>query len=315
MKKSIWLFAKITQFAILILFCFTLNCQKNGEEEIAVNTPQRLSAKVAGLTLNGWEIYDEVLQFTAESLYEKINGRAEFYLAYDVIGMTFASFEKSSDDGHFIDLSIYDMGTPTNAFGVFSGERTKGVSPIDICREGYRAGANYYIWKGQYYIQIVASDTTDEFQRIGIDLDRKVTDFLLDSGEVVWGLNALPQMGLVPGSVQYFLVNAMSLDFMRNTYTAQYTKGDAVVTIFLSQRDSQEIAGATVEKYIEYANKYGKGVKRVTVDGVELVSCDMNGNYDVVFQKGNLVGGVSYVEEENLAIQVAIDLWRQLHYE
>ena len=313
MKKSIRLFTKVKQFAILMLFCFTLCCQQKGEEEITVTKQQRISLKVAGLTVNGWEIYDEVLEFTVENLYEQINGRAEFYLAYDMIGMTFASFEKSTDDGHFIDLSIYDMGTPTNAFGVFSGERTKGVSSIDIGREGYRAGANYYIWKGQYYIQIVASDTTDEFQRIGRDLARKATDFLLDSGEVVWGLNALPQMGRVPESVQYFLVDAMSLDFMRNTYTAQYNKGDAAVTIFLSQRKSQEIAQVTVAKYIEYANQYGKGVKSLTVEGVELVSCDMNGSYDVVFQKGNLVGGVSAVEEESPAIQAAIDLWKQLH--
>jgi len=315
MKKSIWFFAKITQFAILILFCFTLNCQKKVEEEITVTEPQSLSSKVAGLTPNGWEIYDRILEFTAENLYEKINGRAEFYLAYDVIGMTFASFEKGTDNEHFIDMSIYDMDTPTNAFGVFSGERSKGVPPIGLGREAYRAGANYYIWKGQYYTQIVASDTTDEFQQLGLDLARKATDFLLDSGEPVWGLNALPQVDLVPGSVQYFLVNAMSLDFMRNTYMAQYTKGDAVVTIFLSQRDSQEIARATVAKYIDYANQYGEGVKSLTVDGLELVSCDMNGSYDVVFQKGNLVGGVSEVEEQSLAIQAAIDLWRQLPHE
>ena len=312
MKKSIWLFTKITHAAILILFCFTLNCQQKGEAELTVTASQSLSVKVAGLTLNGWEIYDKVLQFTAENLYEQINGRAEFYLAYDVMGMTFASFEKGTDNGHFIDLSIYDMGTPTNAFGVFSGERTRGVSPIDIGREAYRAGANYYIWKGQYYTQIVASDTTDEFQRIGLDLARKATDFLLDSGEPVWGLNALPQVDRVTGSVKYFLVNAMSLDFMRNTYVAQYNKGDAVVTIFLSQRESQEIARATVAKYIEHAKKYGEGVKGLTVDGLELVSCDMNGSYDVVFQKGNLVGGVSAVEEQSLTIQAAIDLWRQL---
>ena len=63
------------------------------------------------------------MQFGPENLYEQINGRAEYYLAYDVIGMTFASFDKSTDNSIFINLSIYDMGTPTNAFGVFSGER------------------------------------------------------------------------------------------------------------------------------------------------------------------------------------------------
>ncbi len=278
-------------------------------------SPQRLATMVASLTPEGWEIYDKVMQFTAENLYEQIDGRAEYYIAYDVIGLTFASFDKSTDNGISINLSIYDMGTPTNAFGVFSGERSIGAPRVKLGRDAYRSGANYYIWKGQYYIQIIALDTLDILKQVGLDMAEKLTTVLQDSGEPVWGLNALPQVDRLPESAQYFLVNAMGLDFMRNTYMAQYTKGDVVVTTFLSQRDSHEIAQVTVAKYIEYANQYGEGVKSLTVDGVELVSCDMDGNYDVVFQKGRLVGGVSMVEEQSLAIQAAIDLWRQLSNE
>ena len=315
MKKSIRLFIKITRIMILIPICFTLNCQQKAEEEIAATSPQSLSVKVAGLAPNGWEIYDKVLHFKAENLYKQINGRAEFYLAYDMIGMTFASFERSIKNEYFIDLSIYDMGTPANAFGVFSGERSKGISLTDLGRDAYRSGANYYIWKGQYYAQIIASDTTDELRRIGMDLARKVSDFLLDSGEPVWGLNALPQVDRIPESERYFLVDAMGLDFMRNTYIAQYTKEDAVVTVFLSQRDYEEYAHAAVAQYVEHANKYGEVVKRLTVNGVELISCDMGGSYDVIFQKGGIVGGVSAVEDQSLAIQAATDLLRQLRNE
>lgn len=315
MKKSIRLFTKITQVVILIPLCFTLNCQQKAEEEIAATSPQGLSVKVAGLAPNGWEIYDNVLHFKAENLYEQINGRAEFYLAYDMIGMTFASFERSAKNEHFIDLSIYDMGTPANAFGVFSGERSKGISLTDLGRDAYRSGANYYIWKGQYYAQIIASDSTDELRRIGMDLAQKVSDFLLDSGEPVWGLNALPQVDRIPESERYFLVDAMGLDFMRNTYIAQYTKDDAVVTVFLSQRDYEEYAHAAVTQYVEHANKYGEVVKRLTVDGVELILCDMGGSYDVIFQKGGIVGGVSAVEDQSMAIQAATDLLRQLRNE
>ena len=239
---------------------------------------QSLPVMVAGSTPQGWQIFDEVKQFTPENLYEQINGRAAFFLAYDMITMTYVSFVYGDETTRFINLSIFDMGTPTNAFGVFSAERSQGESPLDLGRAGYRSDANYFIWKGQYYIRIISAGTTDEFQRIGMDLARKVTDSLLDSGEQVWGLTALPLTDRMPESVQYFKVDAMGLDFMRNTYTAIYRKGNTLVTAFLSQQESIEAARAKVMRYTAYAKKYGKGTDRLKAGEMELVSCDMGGD-------------------------------------
>ena len=274
-----------------------------------------LPVMVAGYTPKGWRIFDEVKQFTPENLYEQINGRAAFFLSYDMIRMTYVRFVNSDETTQFINLSIYDMGTPTNAFGVFSAERSQGESSLELGRAGYRSDANYFIWKGQYYIRIISSEAADAFQRIGIDLAQKVTDFLLDSGEQVWGLTALPLTDRMPESVQYFKVDAMGLDFMRNTYTATYRKGNTLVTAFLSQLDSAESAQTKVVRYAAYARKYGKGIDRLKAGEVELVSCDMGGSYDVVYQKGRLIGGVSYVEDRGLAIRVAIEMWEKLRLE
>jgi uncharacterized protein DUF6599 len=271
-----------------------------------------LPAMVSGSTPKGWQIIDEVKQFTPENLYEQINGRASFFMAYDMIRMTYVSFGNTDKPSQFINLSIYNMGTPINAFGVFSAERSQGESILELGRAGYRSEANYFIWKGQYYIRIISSEATIEFQWIGMDLARKVTDFLLDSGEQVWGLTALPLTDRMPGSVQYFKVDAMGLDFMRNTYTATYRKGNTLVTAFLSQQDSVESARAKVVRYAMYAKKYGKGIDRLKAGEVELVSCDMGGSYDVIYQKGRLIGGVSYVEDRGLAIRVAIEMWENL---
>jgi len=276
---------------------------------------QSLPAMVSDSTPKGWQIFDEVKQVTPENLYEQINGRASFFIAYDMIRMTYVSFVNSDKTSQFINLSIYNMGTPTNAFGVFSAERSQGESPLELGRAGYRSDANYFIWKGQYYIRIISSEATNEFQWIGMDLARKVTDFLLDSGEQVWGLTALPLTDRMPESVQYFKVDAMGLDFMRNTYTATYRKGNTLVTAFLSQQDSAESARAKVVRYAKYAKKYGKGIDRLKAGEVELVSCDMGGSYDVVYQKGRLIGGVSYVEDRGLAIRVAIEMWEKLRLE
>jgi hypothetical protein len=274
---------------------------------------ESLSATLTGLTPEGWQLYDDtVLSFTAENLYEKINGRAEFYLAYDVVDMTFASYEDGTDGGQFIDVSVYDMDTPTFAFGVFAGERTFGAPPLGLGRDSYRSGANYYIWKGQYYIQIIASDTTAELQRKGLDVGRRVAAVLGDDGEVVWGLENLPQEDRVPGSEHFFLVDAMALDFMRNTYTAEYVKSGTHLTAFLSRRDNADTAGDAVDRYEQYAERYGASVERLSVDGVQLVVCDMGDNHDVLFRKLSLVGGVTAVDDRDLAIQTAVELHSQV---
>jgi len=276
---------------------------------------EKTALMIVSLTPKGWELYDNVLQFTPENLYEHINGRAEYYLSFNMIRMTFVSFRESTDNSNFINLSIFDMSTPPNAFGVFSGERSLGAPPLKLGRDSYRSKANYYIWHGQYYIQIITSDTISELRRIGMDLAEKLTYNLQDSGQPVWGLQALPVNNRVPQSVQYFLIDALGYSFLRNTYTAKYYKDKIEVSVFLSQQDSPESVRKTIIKLKEHVNKYGKGVDLLSVDGIELLSCDMGRYYDVFFQSGCLAAGVIGVKDKKLAIGAAIDFWKQLQTE
>ena len=73
-----------------------------------------IPAKVTSFTPDGWEIYDKVMGFTPENLYELIDGGAELYLAYDMAKMLFVSFVHKTNMKLSIELYIYDMGTPTN---------------------------------------------------------------------------------------------------------------------------------------------------------------------------------------------------------
>jgi hypothetical protein len=200
-------------FPVLTLVVLVPVCQPAASESLPV--------KVADFTPYGWQIFDRVKQYTPQNLYEQINGRASLFLAYDVIRLTFVSFLDNHNTAKFIDLSVYDMGTPANASGIFSAERSKGEKTVNLGRDGYRSGANYFIWHGPYYIRIIGSQDTDALQRIGMDLARKATASLPDSGEPGWGLNALPQTDRLPHSVQYFKVDGMGMDFMHNTYTAK----------------------------------------------------------------------------------------------
>jgi hypothetical protein len=144
------------------------------------SSPEKLALILNNLTPLNWVIYNQVRHFIPENLYERINGRAEYYISYDVVGLTFASFEKITDPNTFINVSVYDMGSPLNAFGVFSGERSPKTQRLDLGRDSYASGSNYYIWHGQYYIQIVAFKMTEELKSVGWKIAGQLTDQLED---------------------------------------------------------------------------------------------------------------------------------------
>jgi len=243
-----------------------------------------------GLVPDGWRQMGPVEAFDAGNLYEKINGRAEQYLAYDVLGLECLSL--TEPNGQFIDLFVYDMGQPLNAFGIFSVERAPDQPTADLGREGYRAESSFFFWKGRHYVQILSSDRTEPNRQTAADIARLLDDRLAGDDRAIWGLALLPEEGRKPGTVQYFKRDALSLDFLANAFTATYLQDGAEVTAFLSQQDSPEEATRTLAAYREYLESYGEIVEQSAVDGGERLVGDLGGFYDAIFRKGDLVAGV-----------------------
>jgi len=266
------------------------------------------SALFEGLAPPGWKTLGDVEHFPADTLWEKINGRAEQYHDYNVVGLTSVSIVNEADDSRFIDVSVFDMGRPSQAFGVFSSERSRDISPISMGREGYREEASYFFWKGSYYVQVIVSDRGAKLEQAGLEVARNLEKRLADSGELVWGLEALPKKDQIPGTIQYYLKNALSLDFLKDTYIAMYHKGDSEIMAFLSKQPSPEIAAKILAAYESYMNDFGKVVGKRETDDVAMVTGDMGGIFDVVFRKGNLIGGVTSVKSLSIAEKGALDL-------
>jgi len=281
--------------------------------------PEDLAAAVAGLIPADWQVYDEVKRFHPGNLYERINGRAELYLSYDFVTLTCATLENPADARQSIELSIYDMGMPTHAFGVFSVERSRDAPAVPFGRAGYRSGASVYVWDGRYYVTVIGSADTDHLRGLTLELAGRVTGLLADPGEPVWGLDALPEADRMPGSVRYFQIDAMGLDFLRNTYTAQYQKDGVAVAAFLSRQDTRRAAHDALDRYAEHAARYGVAVEetaRIEAWGrYRRLVCELGDAYDVVFQRGRLVGGVTSVADRDLAVAAATDLCEQARQE
>ena len=274
------------------------------------------SATGPGVTLSdlvpdGWRTLGAAEYFDADDLYVKINGRAEQYLAYDVVGLSCLSLADSDD--RFIDVFVYDMGSPIQAFGIYSVERSEGRTVTALGRDGYQAAASLFFWKGGYYAQILAAGRDDALVRAAESIARTLADRLADNGDPVWGLSAFPTEGRVEGSTQYFMRDALSLDFLQNTFTTRYSHGGSEVTAFLSRQSSEEAAARAMASYQAYITDYGEPLAVDEASKGRMAMGDMGGFYDIVFISGTTVGGITMAEDRALAESTARTLIAHTH--
>jgi|MDTC01.1.fsa_nt_gb hypothetical protein len=264
---------------------------------------------LASVSLPGWRTLGDVEGFSPTNLYEKINGRAEQYISYDFVGLTYRGL--ATDDGtRFIDVYVYDMGTPEGAFGIYSVERDPDAEGLPLGRRGYRSGSSFFLWHGTYYMQVLASDADDALTAQTRRVVEDLLQSLPDAGSTVPGLALLSAAGLVADSEKYYANNALGFGFLTHTWSADYQVDDVRVTVFVSTQADDAGADAVVAGYRSYLDDFGAKITVSPGPGGtgESLFGDMDGYYDVILRQGSRVAGAALLEDRALAEHVAARL-------
>ena len=285
-------------------------------EEPAVDTSIREASEygddalVSDLNPDGWTQTGDIEHYNIAALYTKIDGRSELYMAYDVRGLSWVSMEQDENKDNFLDVFIYDMQSTTGAFGIYSVEREEGLEQVDVgADEAYKSGSNIYMRKGAYYAYINASQPNEANDAASFSIAKKLMERVPADDTPVRGLDWLPEDGLITDSVAYFKADAMSLDFMTDTFLANYDFGQGKVRMFISKRENAEDANAIYEQFKAYGNDYGDSVELQEVGFSEAAFTDWGGDYfDVVAVKGNTITGLTNVEGKANAVAAMTQL-------
>lgn len=149
--------------------------------------------------INGWKASTEDHIYNEKSIFDYINGAAEVYRAYNMKQCLARRY--SIEKGPAIVLDIFDMGSPRDAFGVFTHD-TDG-NPVSVGQEGrYRPGWLSF-WKHRYFISIYMEEETAEAEKAVMKLGRTVASKISESGNKPKLLLKLPKDGLQAQSIRY----------------------------------------------------------------------------------------------------------------
>jgi hypothetical protein len=241
--------------------------------------------------------------FNAENLFEKIDGRAESFIQYDVKGMAYAYYHPAGDESNEVQLYIFEMANPLKAMGKYGSEKPEEIKLAPVGTEGYTSAGSLLFHAGPYYTQIVSTKDDAKFGAFSLEMAQRVAAKQKPDKSVAAGgkpvsspesLFALLPNGQGRGEPKYVAQDVFGYSFLTDVFMADYKDGDATWQGFLRPYPTSEAAKAVFEKYLANAKQDGAQVKTPTVEGADQFATSSNiGLADTIFRKGNVIAGAN----------------------
>ena len=200
--------------------------------------------------LQDWKLTEKPLTFLPETLFEYINGAAEIYLAYDFRVLTVVQF---GQEGSPVNLSaeIYEMSSPTNAFGIYSAERFPDSTFIPVGVQGYIEEGALNCLIGKNYVKLICFEGEGKCEDSLKLVAKTIDDISGEEKNLPSPLNHFPQKGLIANSEKFILKNVMGYSFLHDGYFANYRLDGLEFDCFLIEGKNEEDAREMLAKYLE----------------------------------------------------------------
>jgi len=257
----------------------------------------------------GFEALSPATTYTAENLYEKINGKAPFYTESGFQKLSTQLFV-SKDKSLQMELYLFDMGTAKNAFSVYSVQKRPDVELLPVMEFAYETSNALYFARGRYYVELIGFSESNELLEAMLQTGRKLqVNLPIDDVEIT-ELNLFPADNIVEGGIKLYLKNAFGFEGLTDTFTAQYKLNGEAITAFFIKRSADRQAKDTAERYYKFLIDNGGRLIPSTNPRTKLV--DFYGMTEIIFTTGPFVGGIHEAENRQAAQELAQNVLNKL---
>ena len=159
--------------------------------------------------------------FDESNLYEKINGRADFFTSKGFEKLIFVSIANTESPELIIDLELYDMGSPAGALAAFTAERKAGVTVTETpLGQHYTSRNALFLVRGRYYGRALGSDESETTQA-ALGEVRQSLERSIEGTARSWALELfVDNVGVSAGNVAFVKELAFSLEAAKRMWVA-----------------------------------------------------------------------------------------------
>lgn len=252
--------------------------------------------------------------FGGEDLSQKIDGKAELYLGAGFVKLECQRFLHVGDKGDlWLEVFVYDMGSPANAFSVYSLQRRPDAKDSEAAALAYTAGNAMFFVHGKFYAEIVAAQEDESLLKALDAICRKFVQTRAAGDASLGGLELLPKEGQIRGAVKLMLKDAFSFDKLDNVVSVDYNIQGTTTTAFISLRESPEAASQLSAAYYEFVtNDLGGEAVETSSPVSNLKAANLIGDIEMVFSVGKAIAGVHAAKNRDAAEALALRLAQAL---
>lgn len=205
--------------------------------------------------------------FDAENLYEKIDGRANYFTSRGFQRLSFVSLASggatAAPTATTIDLELYDMGSAENALGAYGGEK-----PAEVASETHPGGLWHldrnalYLTQGRYYLRAIASDEAEATRAALLAVKSRIQEaFAAEAQALPWAHRLFGQLGIAAGRIEFHREGAFSFGFATDVYSALLDDGatELWVMVAADEAAARGLADRFIGGFASYGEKLGQG--------------------------------------------------------
>jgi hypothetical protein len=240
------------------------------------------AAPTCGL-VGGWSQHGAARSYTADNLFEYMDGNAEGYLLYGFNTMQGVTCDKG--EVTFV-IDVSQFADDDSAYGMFAANRDQRQPTAKIGAGGQILTRRATFVKGNYYLEIAANPEGDHsaaLQQWAAALEKTVEGSTEPPAALSWfPVEKRQSLRLIPESV-------LGIRLLKRGYMGQYDFGKA----FVVSEESPESAAALLQKL---RARFGE----TTAAKIGEESFQANDRYLgrlCMFRKGRFIGGYANVAE------------------
>jgi len=251
-------------------------------------------------------------KFDADTLSDKIDGKADLYLTAGFVHMRCQRFALKGSAEDWMEWFVYDMANLPQAFSVFSLQRRAEARSLDLTEFAYRTRNALFFVCGRNYIEAVAAAPGDEMMNAMVALARNFVAANPPGEMRLPELDLFPKENLVPDSHVLQIATAFGFDQFKNVFSAKCKTGDADVLAFATVLASPDAANALRDAYHKFL--LANGSKEVAAEPVPAGARTVESfdGTEIIFSRGKVVAGVHAAPNIEAAKRVAAAVERQI---
>lgn len=141
--------------------------------------------------VEGWKLTGIPGNYDSRTAFKYMNGAAELYLAYNLKHIDVLRYEKHGKPA--ISAEFFEMGSPADAYGVFSFEQQD--SDAGIGQGSEFGGGMLRFWKGRFFVAVYGEESGPDIDKAILALGHKLASIVKDTGNPPEILACLPDKG------------------------------------------------------------------------------------------------------------------------